>query len=401
MSRATFRLVLLVSCAHALVHFFELSLPSVEQLIGDEFSVGRDKTGTLGTVWRIPYGVGAVLAGWLVDRHGAKPLLLIYLLGCSLTAVVAGLAGSLNAVFVAMLAMGCFASIYHPAGLALISRETTPETRGSALGWHGVFGSAGIAFAPFLAGLVFGSGDVSWRQYYFLLAVPAIALMAVMLFRMKESSRSTAEVTEPDPAEDDDSTGNWPIFALVVLTGVLSGFVYAAFMHFLPRYLDSAGFESEGVSAESMRNRLAAMVLAFGIAGQSIAGRLARPGRLEWMLAAIHFANAPLLIWVAFASGPSRVVATCLLALVHFMNQPVYNSLLADFIPLSRRSFGYGVSNMAVFSIGGLGPIFAGYAGTDLRTYLGLAFVALIASVVALGLFVRKRRIAAMARAAN
>ena len=61
MSPATFRLILLVSCAHALVHVFELSLPSVEQMIGGEFGVGKDRTGLLGTVWRIPFGLGAGL----------------------------------------------------------------------------------------------------------------------------------------------------------------------------------------------------------------------------------------------------------------------------------------------------------------------------------------------------
>ena len=51
MSSATLRLILIISCAHALVHIFELSLPSVEQLIGDEFSGSRQMMGWMGTVW--------------------------------------------------------------------------------------------------------------------------------------------------------------------------------------------------------------------------------------------------------------------------------------------------------------------------------------------------------------
>ena len=45
MTPSTFRLVLLISCAHALVHTFELALPSVEQMIGDALEV----LGTTGT----------------------------------------------------------------------------------------------------------------------------------------------------------------------------------------------------------------------------------------------------------------------------------------------------------------------------------------------------------------
>ena len=69
MSPATFRLVLLISCAHALVHTFELALPSVEQMIGADFHVDRQQTGMLGTTWRLPFGFGALLAGWLADTR--------------------------------------------------------------------------------------------------------------------------------------------------------------------------------------------------------------------------------------------------------------------------------------------------------------------------------------------
>ncbi|MEO1995040.1 MAG: MFS transporter, partial [Planctomycetaceae bacterium] len=134
MSSATLRLILIISCAHALVHIFELALPSVEQLIGDEYSGSRRLMGWMGTAWRVPFGVGALLAGWMVDRYGAKPLLLVYLLGCATCALLVVLSSSLNTVFGAMFLMGCCASIYHPAGLAYISRITTPENRAAALG---------------------------------------------------------------------------------------------------------------------------------------------------------------------------------------------------------------------------------------------------------------------------
>jgi MFS transporter, FSR family, fosmidomycin resistance protein len=415
MSRTVFRLILLISCAHALVHVFELALPSVEQMIGAEFHASKQQMGLLGTVWRVPFGIGAVLTGWLVDRFGSKPLLLIYLAGCVATAVMAGLADSFDVVFVSMLLMGCFASIYHPAGLALISHATTPETRGAALGWHGIFGSVGIAAAPFMAGMIFTGGNVTWKQYYFLLTIPAGVLFVVMASRLKETYRDRepdAGATAIDPevvaTEGGPATAmllpnspkprtatespSWKRYAVLVTAGALSGFIYAGFMHFLPRYLDSSGLSVSGVSPEGLRNRLAALVLICGVAGQSIAGKLAKPGRLEWLLVAIMFANAPLLVWMAVAGGKWRVVATCSLALVHFMNQPVYNSLIAQYVPSHRRSLGYGFSNMAGFSLGGLGPAFAGYAATDLTAYGGLAVAAVLSGLVALILVAHRRK---------
>jgi len=387
MTPATFRLVLVISFAHALVHTFELALPSVEQMIGDEFQVGKEVTGNLGMVWRLPFGLGAFFAGWLTDKFGSKCLLLTYLVGCIAATFLIWYAPTLGVLFGAMFVMGCFASIYHPAGLALISRETTAETRGAALGWHGVVGSIGIASAPFWAAIIFSSGSVTWRQYYLVLSIPAV-IIAVLLFVVLPGKRDeTGETESAEPAEAvEDEQSHWHAYFLLVLTGALTGLVYAAFMHFLPRYLSETGIRPSNISDESARNYLAALVLSCAVVAQAIAGKLARPGRLEIMLTLILFGNTPCLVWMAVAEGPTRVYAACALALVHFMNQPVYNSLIAQYVPRSRRSLGYGFSNLMCFGIGALGPSYAGFMKTDEWTYGGLAVVAAVAALVSLSL---------------
>jgi MFS transporter, FSR family, fosmidomycin resistance protein len=399
MPASTFRLVLLISCAHALVHTFELALPAVEQMIGDEYGVGKASTGALGMVWRLPFGLGAVLAGYLADRYGSRPLLIVYLIGCSATAVLARWSPSFNILLLVMLAMGCFASIYHPAGLSLISRETTPETRGSALGLHGIVGSLGIAGAPFGAMLLFSSGDLDWRDYYLILTVPAMLIAGQLWFdelRLRKAVKVSPVEVSLDAASEEAIC--WSRYLILVSAGALSGFVYGAFMHFLPRYLDTAGLRPEDWTPASFRNALAAVVLVFGAIGQGIAGRLCRPGRLEFLLVVVLFGNVPPLLWMAFAEGPSRFVAACVLAVVHFMNQPVYNSLIAQHIPASRRSLGYGFSNMMCFGIGAFGSLFAGQfdgESADAIVYGSLAGVAAAAGLsAAYSLIVRDRNLA-------
>ncbi len=381
MSAATLRLVLIVSCAHALVHVYEQSLPSVEKLIGEEFSVGPEVTGPLGTAWRIPFGAAALVAGWLADQFGSRRLLLVYLLGCSAMCVLAWNATSLPFVFATMFLMGSFASIYHPAGLALISHATDPSNRGRALGMHGVFGSLGIAAAPFLASLFFLNSSFSWRDYYALLAIPGV-LCAVALWKglrgpvQEESELSPNAV--PSPNEE-----HWGAFFVLVAVGTMFGFIYAAFTHFLPRYLDTAGVRPTWMTQESFRTSLSAMVLVCGAVGQYVGGRLARPHRLYGLLTLVLFCNAPCLLWMAVAEGQARLVATCLLAFVHFMNQPVYNSLIAQLVPARHRSTGYGFSNMMCFGLGAFGPTFAGYTDSDWANYTTLGVIALVASGIA------------------
>jgi predicted MFS family arabinose efflux permease len=191
-----------------------------------------------------------------------------------------------------------------------------------------------------------------------------------------------------------DGTSRWGAFFTLVCVGALMGVLYSAFTHFLPRYLDDAGLRPSGISSASFRTLLTGVVLLCGAVGQGVAGRLARPERLAGMLVLIVLANAPCLVWMAIAQGHARLWATCALAFVHFMHQPVYNSMVAQFVPSARRSLGYGFSNMMCFGIGAFGPGLAGYVrysagpGTgDRFAYAGLAVLAVIAAALAIVLW--------------
>ncbi len=169
LSPATLRLVLLVSCAHAMVHVYEHSLATVEKLVVADaaFDIPEDQqlveSGSLGMWLRLPFGLFALAAGFLAGRLGAGRLLLVYLFGCSLAALLAWYSPTLAVMTGAMFCLGLFASIYHPAGLTVITQHTTPENLPMALGYHGIFGSLGIALGPFLAALVLSTG-ATWRQ---------------------------------------------------------------------------------------------------------------------------------------------------------------------------------------------------------------------------------------------
>lgn len=391
MNSQTLRLVLMVSMAHAMVHVYEHALPSVEQLIANSYGVDERTTGALGACWRFPFGMGAFVAGWLVDRIGSKPLLILYLLGCAATSVVVYSSPSLHVLFATMFMMGLFASIYHPAGLALISHETTPANRTLALGYHGILGSVGIAAAPFLAGL-FLSIPGTWQQYYLFLSLPGLLLAILFYFRLVEHHRQGHSQTNPGTLPSLEEDVHWDAFVLLIMVGISNGFIYAGLMNFLPRYLDAVRSGTSAIPQASFRNYLTGGVLFVGCAGQFLAGRFARPGKLELFLVFILLSTAPFLFWMSVAQGYSRVVAAGLFALVHFMHQPVYNSLIAEYVPGRHRSFGYGISNTLAFGIGGMGAYYAGYARTDFGetvTYSSFGAVALLATLLAVLLWWR------------
>ena len=383
-ARFPIALTLFVSAAHALVHVYEIALPSVEQNIATDYyatdsAAGKQLTGTLSTAWRLMWGIGALIAGWLVDRFGSRRMLAIFLLGCALTCVAAALSSSQESLLGAMILMGALASIYHPAGLALISHETTAESLPRALGIHGIFGSLGIGITPFVAGALL-YGGCTWRQFYWLLMVPGLLLGAVFVREAMRHEEGRVAATAGDTAPD--KRPNWRAFFTLTVMAALQGFVYSALMAFLPRYLSVLEWTQS--SPAVLGTFLASGVLLLGCLGQYLAGRFARPALLERQLTAVLFANAPLLLWMALATGWDRAVSAGLLALVHFMHQPLYNSLIAKYTPRHRRSLCYGFSFCIGLGLGSFGALFAGGSESDFFVYGTLSMVAAIGGLIGL-----------------
>jgi FSR family fosmidomycin resistance protein-like MFS transporter len=373
-NRATLAIVLLVSLAHALVHVYENALPSVEQEIAAEYysgdSVqGKRFTGRLSYVWRLMWGVGAIVAGWLVDRFGSRRLLVIYLWGCSLTCGLAALVSTEQGLFLVMMLMGALASIYHPAGLALISHETTEENRLRSLGLHGILGSAGIGLTPLSIGLLMDA-NFDWRQVYLALLLPGIVLGGVILFdALRRRQLAGSQKIVP---KSEERLPDYRSFFVLTLLAAIQGFVYSGLMSFLVRYLNQ-----NGQVTNSGGNYWASGVLLMGCIGQYIAGRWAKPNQLERQVTIITFGNVPLLLWMSVAEGGWRPASAGLLALVHFMHQPLYNSLIAKYTPRHRRSLCYGFSFAMGLGLGSFGALFAGYTMSDLILYGGLGLMAL------------------------
>ena len=203
------------------------------------------------------------------------------------------------------------------------------------------------------------------------------------------------------PAVADLKFQIWP-YMLLILGTALSGIIYGGVLHFLPRYLNESGaldhirtLSGLAISNEALGNYAATLALVCGAFGQWTAGRMARPNTLPVLLAVVYALNIPFLIWMALTTGPTRLVAASLWAFVHFMNQPLYNSLLPEFIPRHRRSVGFGFSNMMGFGVGALGPSLVGASDVWFSDYtfsfLLMAVLALVAAVLPLGLLSKKR----------
>jgi len=142
------RVVSAVSAAHFVSHYYILLLAPLLPFVRADYGVSYTEIGFALAVFNIVSAALQAPAGFLVDRLGARILLIGALLIGGAAFVFAGFAHSYWA-FVAMFALaGVGNAVYHPADYALLSHHVPAKSIGQAFSVHTFAGMLGSAVAP-------------------------------------------------------------------------------------------------------------------------------------------------------------------------------------------------------------------------------------------------------------
>ncbi len=152
----------LVSGGHFFSHFYGLSLPPLFPILKDEFDVSYAALGLLLACYALIGGLAQGVVGFLVDRFGARYVLLLGL-GLNAAAIAAmGFAPSFPALLLLAVLAGLGNSVFHPADYAILSDSVSPRRTGRAFSIHTFFGFLGSAAAPVT--LVVLDAHFGWRN---------------------------------------------------------------------------------------------------------------------------------------------------------------------------------------------------------------------------------------------
>ena len=111
----------------------------------------------------ISFGVFALPAGWLADRWSRRNMMAAFYIGCGAALIGVALAQNLVMLSAAMFALGIFASIYHPVGMAMLIEAS--GARGRTLAFNGVCGNLGVSLAAGISALL--ATWLGWRCGFF------------------------------------------------------------------------------------------------------------------------------------------------------------------------------------------------------------------------------------------
>src|SRR5690349_21324428 len=173
------RVVGVVSAAHFVSHYYILLLAPLLPFVRADYGVSYTEIGVALAAFNTVSAVLQTPAGFLVDRLGARILLIAGLLLGAGAFIVAGLVDSFW-VMVAMFAVaGVGNTVYHPADYALLSQHVPSARIGQAFSVHTFAGMLGSAVAP--PTLLMMHAVWGWRGAFIGAGILGLAVAALLL----------------------------------------------------------------------------------------------------------------------------------------------------------------------------------------------------------------------------
>jgi MFS family permease len=344
-----------VSTAHWVSHFHMFVLPMLFPFLKEQLGVGFIELGFALTVFAVVSGLTQAPIGYLVDRIGARKILIMGLTVGGAALMMLGLHLSYPWLIACSALLGLANSVYHPADYAILSAHMDEARMGRAFSIHTFSGFLGGAVAPSvmvaLVAILGGHGA--------LIAAGATGpLVAVLLLVIGIPDAGAAEL-----AVDGSPAPRVSVMtpAIIVLT-----------IFFMLLSLSNAGIGNFGVvalmsgygSSFSTANVALTAFLGASAAGVLAGGYLADRTQRHGQVAAACFAlTAAVVLIIAIVNLPA-VLLTVAMALAGFLSgviAPSRDMLVRNAAPPGAAGRAFGIVSTG-FNVGGIiSPLLFGW----------------------------------------
>ena len=345
----------LISFAHGMSHFYQLLLAPLFPFIKDELGVSYAALGFLVALFYALSALLQPLAGFVVDRYGARAVLLTGV-GFFIAGVfVQGFASNYATLALGAALGGIGNSVFHPADFAILNARVSTARLGYAFSAHGVVGYVGYAVAPVFSvsiGAAFG-----WQAALLAGAVLGVGLLVLLVLNSRHLE------IQPQPRKTSLKSEASVLFTTPVVLCFVYFTVFAAGLAGLQSFGVSAMVEQYRVAATAASSALTAYLVsaALGIlAGGFVA---ARATRHDFVAAAGMGVNAAAILVIAMQLVPGAALPA-MLAIAGFasgMVAPSRDLIVRASTPpgAAGRVFGFVYSGLDVGSLAM--PVFYGW----------------------------------------
>jgi MFS family permease len=344
-----------ISTAHWVSHFHLFVLPMLFPFLKQQLGVGFIELGFALTVFAVVSGLTQAPIGFLVDRVGARKILMLGLTLGGGALMLLGLHLSYPWLIGCAALLGLANSVYHPADYAILSAHMDEARMGRAFSIHTFAGFVGGAVAPAimvaLVAIAGGNGALIIAG-----AVgPLVALLLLFVGVPDAGAAHSAVDGAPAPRI------NIITPAIIVLT-----------IFFMLLNLSNAGIGNFGVvalmsgygSSFSAANMALTAFLGASAIGVLAGGTLADRTRRHGQVAAACFAlNAAIVLAIATITLPSLLL-TMAMAMAGFLGgviAPSRDMLVRSAAPADAAGRAFGIVSTG-FNVGGIiSPLLFGW----------------------------------------
>lgn len=370
-------LVPFLNLGHLLDHLAMLVFPTAVVAIGREWGRPYSELLPLALGSFIAFGAFAIPAGWLADHWSRYKTMVVFFIGIGLALFATGLAQSPWQIALGLTVVGAFAAIYHPVGIAML--VVSPERMGRMLGWNGLWGNMGLAFAALLTGALVDS--FGWRAAFFVPGVICAAAGVAFLVLVKDPGK--VKKTSKSLGLHMDTRMLARVMAIMLVATACGGIIFNSTTISMPKVFDerlqALTQTSFGVGA------LVAIVYTMAAFAQVLMGALIDRMELRRLMIAVGLIQIPMLFLAANLEGWWMLGAALLMMLAVFGQIPLNDAIVGKYVADEFRARVLGVRYVVSLGVAAVAvPLIAALHKTE----GGFANVFMVLSVLASGIFV-------------
>jgi MFS family permease len=344
---------LFLNVGHFYDHLFMLIFATVAALtLSQEWGMSYAELIPYATPGFVAFGVCAVPAGWLADKWNRKGMMLLFYIGIGLSSIFTALSQSPLQIGTGLFAIGLFASIYHPVGLALVVQGR--KDTGVPLALNGIFGNMGVASAALLTGFLID--HTGWESAFVLPGIVSIATgiaYAVLLSITRGTGAEEADFSvaakKTIAMQGMDKRFLTRVFVIIFFSTAVGGLVFQSTTFALPKVFDER--LSELAVSATLVGWYAFIVFAIAAFGQLVVGYLVDHYSIRSVFGIVAALQAVLFAIMPGLKGWTALCVAMAFMLAVFGQIPINDVLISRVTRSEWRSRIYGLRYIVTFSV--------------------------------------------------
>lgn len=374
------RVIRYINAAHFIDHYAMLIFAAAVIIMGPALGMTYSELLPYATPAFIAFGAGSLVTGWLGDRWSRRHMMVIYFFGIGAAMISVGLVQTPLQLGAALLAIGVFASIYHPVGTAML--VSYADKLGSQMGINGLWGNFGVASSALVTGVV--GQYLGWRWSFILPGLVTIAIgvafMATVTHEDRRGSKQAAAQVRIAKSE------MWRVLLALLVVVIAISTTFNAITVALPKLF--AERLADLTHSPALIGVIAAGVYVFGAATQYTIGKLIDRYSLKTVFLPVSIILTPLLYAASTLSNWALIAASIGIVIGLFGQITINDAMVGKYTAEEWRSRAFAVRYFVGFtaagaSVGLVAWLYAqGGFGLMLQAFSGLCVLVVAAALI-------------------